>query len=192
MITRRPEVDRVVAWDFSPRLLSDVLPNMISLLEGDPTKVEAVCGDFTPLLLEDASVDLVVMGSAFHHCAEPEALLDELSRVLRPGRPVLLLNETPWRELGMIWFDLRMAVAHLAQLLTGRGPRCPGYVADNHVLYDPVLGDRSYTMSAWRALMHRTGWRLQVLHTGLTSYPDSYRRPSPFEPPLTHFLLRPS
>jgi SAM-dependent methyltransferase len=191
MITRRPEVARVIAWDFSPRLLGDVLPRMISLLNGDPTKVEPVCGEFTPLLLDDATVDLVVMGSAFHHCAEPEALLDELRRVLKPAGTVLLLNETPWRELGVLWFDLRMAVAHLALLLMGRGPRCAGQLADDHVVYDPVLGDRAYTMRNWRALMRRTGWQLEVIQTGLTSYPASFRRPSPFEPPLTHFLLRP-
>jgi SAM-dependent methyltransferase len=192
IITRRPEVTHVVAWDSSPRLLGDVLPQMMSLLDGDSTKLESVCGEFTPLLLEDSSLDLVVMGSAFHHCAEPEVLLGEVRRVLRPGRPLLLLNETPWRELAMLWFDLRLGVAHLAQLLTGRGPQCPGQLADDHVLYDPILGDRAYTMRGWRSLMRRTGWRLEVLQTGLTSYPASFRRASPFEPLLTHFLLRPT
>jgi SAM-dependent methyltransferase len=191
VITRQPQVARVVAWDSSRQLLSDVLPRMVELLGGDASKIEAVCGEFTPLLLEEASMDLVVMGSAFHHCTEPETLLADLRRVLRPSGSVLLLNETPWRGRGMLWFSLRMAVAHLANLLLGRGPRWPGYVADDHVLYDPVLGDRAYTMRGWRSLLRRSGWQLEVLGTGLSAYPASFRRPSPFEPPLTHFLLRP-
>jgi hypothetical protein len=126
------------------------------------------------------------MGSAFHHCAEPEALLDELRRVLRGGGSVRLLNETPWRELGVLWFDVRMAVAHLMQLLVGRGPRVPGQLADDHVLYDPALGGRAYTMRCWRSLMRRADWDLEVRPTGLTSYPAGFRGPSPFEPPLIH------
>lgn len=191
MLSRRPQVSRVLAWDASPRLLEQVLPDMVRLLDGDPAKVEPVCGEFTPLLLSDHSIDLATMGSAFHHCAEPEALLADLRRVIRPGGAVLLLNETPWRTLGMLWFDLRLAVAHASHLLTGGGAGWRGHVAPDHILYDPVLGDRAYTMANWRALFRRTGWRLTVLETGLTSYPAAFRRPSRFEPPLRHFLLRP-
>jgi ubiquinone/menaquinone biosynthesis C-methylase UbiE len=192
MISRVPHVARVIAWDSSPRLLTDVLPGMIELRDGDPGKIEPVCGEFTPLLLADASIDVVVMGSAFHHCSEPEALLADLRRVLKPAGAAVLANETPWRTLGMVWFDLRMLVAHASRMLIGRGPRCAGHVADDHVLYDPMLGDRAYTMRSWRSLMQRTGWRIDVQETGLTPYPASFRRPSPFEPALTHFLLRPA
>jgi len=192
LISRSENVARVVAWDGSPTLLSEVLPPMIALRKGAADKIERVCGEFTPLLLEDGSVDLAVMGSAFHHCAEPETLLRDLRRVLRPRGSLLLVNETPWRELGMLWFDVRMALAHLSRLFTGRGPRRAGYIADDHVLYDPELGDRAYTLRGWRSLARRTGWHLDVLETGLTSYPAGFRRPSPFEPPLTHFLLRPA
>ncbi len=101
------------------------------------------------------------------------------------------MNETPWKRLGMLWFDLRLAVAHLAQLLIGRGPRWTGRLADDHVLYDPLLGDRAYTNQGWRSLMRRSGWSLEALPTGLTSFPAAFRKPSRFEPPLVHFLLRP-
>jgi SAM-dependent methyltransferase len=130
------------------------------------------------------------MSSALHHSDDPAALLRELRRVLAPAGAVLLLNETPWRVPGMLWFDARVAVAHVLNLLTGRARPVDGHVAWDHVLYDAVLGDRAYTMRGWRSLARRTGWALEVRPTGLTPYPRSFRRPSPFEPQLTHFVLR--
>jgi SAM-dependent methyltransferase len=191
-LTTRSEVKRVIAWDSSRVLLAGLLPRMLTLLDGAPDKVEPVCGDFVPLVLPDASVDLIVMSSAFHHCAEPLRLLAEMRRVLRPGAAALLLNETPWRLGGMLWFDLSLAASHLLRLATGRGPHRPGSVSDDHVLYDPDLGDRAYTMGSWRALMRQAGWHLDAMPTGLTSYPATFRSPSRFEPELTHFLLRPA
>jgi SAM-dependent methyltransferase len=192
MLSRRVEVARIIAWDSSPALLANLLPQMLSLLEGEADKVEPICGGFIPLILDDHSVDLIVMASAFHHCSEPLPLLAEMRRVLRPGASVLLLNETPWRVGGMLWFDLRLAASHLVRLVTGRGPHWPGSVADNHVLYDPALGDRAYTMGNWHSLMREAGWHLHPIATGLSSYPESFRSPSRFEPELTHFLLRPA
>jgi ubiquinone/menaquinone biosynthesis C-methylase UbiE len=192
MLSRRPEVARVVAWDGSPRMLSDLLPEMVELLDGRREVIEPVCGNFTPLLtVDDESLDLVVMSSAFHHCEAPEALLSELERVTARGGAVLLLNETPWRVPGMLWFVTRMVIAHLGSLATGRDVRWPGYVAFDHVLYDRELGDRAYTLKGWRALMRRAGWTLEVQPTGLTTYPASFRPPSRFEPELVHLLLRP-
>jgi SAM-dependent methyltransferase len=193
MLSRRPEVARVVACDGSPTMLRDLLPEMVGLLDGDADVIEAVCAGFTPLVFADAaSFDLVVMSSAFHHCGDPDDLLAELRRVLSPGGAVVLLNETPWRVPGMLWFGARMMAAHLATLATGRTVPWPGHVASDHVLYDPALGDRAYTLRGWQALMRRARWSLEVRPTGLTSYPPSVRRPSPFEPPLVHFVLRPS
>jgi SAM-dependent methyltransferase len=192
MITRQPNVERVVAWDLSEHLLHNVLPQMLTLLDGDPGKIHPVCGEFVPLLLDRDSIDLAVMGSAFHHCADPDALLADLRRVVKDSGAVLLVNETPWRAVNLIWFDVRLIAAHISQNLLGGGLRCPGQIADDHVVYDPALGDRAYTMRGWRSLMRRAGWRLEVLETGLSSYPASFRRDSPFEPPLTHLLLRPS
>lgn len=191
MLSRRPQVARVVAWDGSPRMLADLLPEMVALLDGRPDIIEPVCGSFTPLSsLDDESIDLVVMSSAFHHSDAPEALLAELRRVLAPGGAVLLLNETPWRVPGMMWFVARLLAAHIGTLVTGRTIRRPGYVAFDHVLYDPDLGDHAYTLNGWRALMRRAGWTLELLPTGLTTYPTSFRAPSRFEPELVHLLLR--
>ena len=57
MLSAEPKVERVIAWDGSPHLLEHVLPEMVQLAGGDGERIEPVCGDFVPLILEDASVD---------------------------------------------------------------------------------------------------------------------------------------
>jgi SAM-dependent methyltransferase len=192
LLTQEPEVDRVIAWDGSPHLLREVLPRMVELTGGDVAKVEAVCGDFTPLVLDADAVDAVVMSSAFHHADDPHALLRELVRVVRPGGAVVLLNETPWHPLGMLAFAGRHFVAAVSGLIGRRVVAAPGALTADGALYDPELGDRAYTMRAWRRIAAQGGCSLDVLETGLPSYPESERRKLPLEPDLAHLVLRPT
>lgn len=192
LLSARPDVRRVTAWDGSARMLTELLPRMVELTDGDPSKIERVCGTFTPLLVADSSYDLVVMSSAFHHCDDPEVLLDEIRRVLRPSSSsaLVLLNETPWHTLLMASFIARMTGTAIARI-AGSSRRFPGALLDDRALYDGVLGDHAWTMKGWRSLAQRTGWSLAVEKSGLYSYPESFRRPFRFESELTHFVLRP-
>jgi SAM-dependent methyltransferase len=192
LLTRKPYVGKVVAWDSSPRLIREMLPATVELVEGDMDRVEPVCGEFVPLLVADGSVDLAVMSSAFHHVESPRELLDELRRVLVPGGHLVLLNETPWPRLAMLGFTLRTSAAALLNLL-GRRSRLerPGHLAADHALYDPGLGDRAMTLPQWRALAAQCGWSLEPIDTGLAPYRPQYRPRGRLEPNLTHFLLQP-
>ncbi len=191
-LTREPWVARVIAWDSSPRLLGEMLPATVELMDGDLDKVEPVCGEFVPLQLEDGSLDLAVMSSAFHHCETPVELLDELRRVLRPGASLVLLNETPWPRLAMLSFSLRTAGAALANL-AGRRARFErqGHLGADHILYDDQLGDRAMTLSQWRGLAARAGWSLERIDTGLPPYRPHFRAPGRLGSKLTNFVLRP-
>jgi SAM-dependent methyltransferase len=192
LLTREPQVREVVAWDSSQRLVGELLPATVDLIGGDMRKVDPVCGEFVPLLIEDGSIDLAVMSSAFHHSDRPDELLDELRRVLRPGACLVLLNETPWHRLAMAAFSLRTAGAALVNLLGSR-PRLrhPGHLAADHVLYDSQLGDRAMTLPQWRDLARRCGWSISRRDTGLPSYQGHFRPRARFEPNLTHFVMRP-
>lgn len=192
LLTREPHVREVVAWDGSPRLLGE-LPVTVDLLGGSIDKVESVCGEFLPLLIEDGSIDLAVMSSAFHHSDRPGDLLDELRRVLRPGASLVLLNETPWHRLAMAAFSLRMAATALANLIGPRSRlRHTGHLAADHALYDSKLGDRAMTLPQWRHLARSCGWSISALDTGLPSYREQFRPRARFEPNLTHFVMRPA
>lgn len=189
MLSAKPAVGGVIAWDRSPALLRDVVPEMVKIAGGDPTRIERVCGDFVPLLLADGSIDLVVMSSAFHHAEQPETLLAELARVLAPGGVVVLLNETPWHPVAMLGFATRIYLAALLGLV-GFPTRRQGHLGSRHVLYDETLGDRAYSVRGWRQMMAAAGWTLDLRDTGLLSYPAEYRALGRFEPRLHHLVLR--
>ena len=193
MLTREPNVGRVLAWDSSPRLVGELLPDTVRLVEGDMGKVEPVCGEFVPLLVDDGSIDLAVMSSAFHHSERPGDLLDELRRVLAPGGSLVLLNETPWHRAAMLSFSARTLGAALLNLV-GRRARLerPGHLAADHALYDQQLGDRAMTLPQWRALASERRWSLRRIDTGLSPYQAHYRAPGRLESHLTHFILQPS
>jgi SAM-dependent methyltransferase len=190
LLSVEPCVERVIAWDSSVHLLGEVLPRMVELAGGDLAKVEQVCGDFLPLVLEDGSVDAVVMSSAFHHADDPHALLAELVRVVAPGGPIVLLNETPWHPLAMLSFAGRHFLATATHLLGRRLVTATGALTEDGVLYDAVLGDRAYTMRRWQEIADRARCSLEVRSTGLPSYPAAVRKKHPLEPVLHHFVLR--
>ena len=120
-----------------------------------------------------------------------KSLLAEIRRVLRPGGSLVLLNETPLHPLAIASLTTRLLLRMTRILVRGRGTPFPGALGGDHVLYDPKLGDRGWTMNGWRALAARAGWQLEVVPTGLPSYPDSQRPQQRLEPRLTHFILRP-
>jgi SAM-dependent methyltransferase len=190
LLSAEERVERVIAWDGSPHLLEEVLPRMVELAGGDRDKVEQVCGDFLPLVLDDGSVDAVVMSSAFHHADDPHALLAELVRVVVPGGPIVLLNETPWHPLAMLSFAGRHFLATATDLLGRRLVAATGALTEEGALYDPVLGDRAYTLRTWHTIADRARCSLEVRSTGLPSYPAAVRKKHPLEPVLHHFVLR--
>ncbi len=188
-LSREPAVRRVLAWDRSPSLLVDVLPETVRLAGGDVAKIERICGEFLPLLLDDSSVDLIVMSSAFHHAETPEQLLRELARVLSRDGAVVLLNETPWHPLAL----LSVASRTYARMAIGsivRVKRRKGHIGSHHVLYDETLGDRAYSLRTWHQMIDEAGFAMTVHDTGLPSYTTRYRPRGRLEPNLTHFVLR--
>ena len=193
MLTKNPRIDKVIAWDLSPALLGEVLPGMVGLVGGELEKVERVCGGFTPLMLDDHSIDLIVMSSAFHHEPDPNALLQELVRVIRPRGAIVLLNEVPYSVVSMLAATVSIAVAAAVTAVTPRFTiKKRGYIAADHVLYDAVLGDRAFTQSQWFRLFRHHDLDSVKIDTGLPSYPRSYRRRNFLERNLTHFILRPT
>jgi ubiquinone/menaquinone biosynthesis C-methylase UbiE len=192
MLTSRSDVSTVIAWDASEPLLQRTLPEMLTIAGGDPTKVRAVVGMFTPLLLDDRSIDLIVMSSAFHHVDEPGRLLDDCRRVLDDAGFLVLLNEVPYARLSMIRFIATTALAASVNSLTNRFALTKrGHVAAGHILYDDVLGDRAMTMPQWRRLFMQHRFKIEVIDAGLPSHKPDYRRKSWLQSNLVHFLASP-
>jgi ubiquinone/menaquinone biosynthesis C-methylase UbiE len=81
-----PLVREVVAVDIVPELLEQArrrVPENVSLVEADATA----------LPFERASFDLAACSKTLHHVPRPELVLSELTRVLRPGGTMLVVDQ---------------------------------------------------------------------------------------------------
>ncbi len=85
-----PRVQRVVAVDNSPAMLSVARKNLDTLGLGN---VELMVGEMTSLPLESASVDAAFANMVLHHAEDPEAMLREMARVVKPGGTVVVADE---------------------------------------------------------------------------------------------------
>lgn len=68
---------------------------------------ELLLGDFLALPLETASVDTVIMHQVLHFALEPDRVIAEVARVLRPGGHLLIADFAPHDQE-----DLRRLAAH--------------------------------------------------------------------------------
>jgi SAM-dependent methyltransferase len=93
MLARFPQVDRVLAVEFSRRRLEELAPVALAALGAPATKVERVLADFNQPGVPPASADLVATDAAFHHASDPGGLARVAHELLRPGGTVLLFRE---------------------------------------------------------------------------------------------------
>jgi len=85
-----PRVRRVVAVDNSPAMLSVARKNLDTLgLEN----VELMLGEMTTIPLESASVDAALANMVLHHAKDPQAMLREMARIVKPGGTVVVADE---------------------------------------------------------------------------------------------------
>lgn len=93
-VARFPEVQGVYAMDIGlPRLLRG--PQLFQHLHCDQAKLKLVRGDFKNIRLGLATVDMVILNGALHHCYTQDVprLFSEMYRVLKPGGVVCIANE---------------------------------------------------------------------------------------------------
>jgi SAM-dependent methyltransferase len=88
-----PDVECVVAVEFSQRRLVEIAPASLALLDAPAEKVERRVADFYAHGLEDASADMVLFDAAFHHASDPVRLARIAFDLLRPGGTLMLLRE---------------------------------------------------------------------------------------------------
>ena len=93
LLARRPEIERVIAVEFSRRRLVDLAPFALAHVDAPPEKVERLLADFYDHGLDDGIAQLVVMDAAFHHAADPERLCRIAYDLLAPGGHFLLHRE---------------------------------------------------------------------------------------------------
>ena len=184
-LSKNTKVKRILAIDSSSNYLDNYLPSVVSQLQGDISKIETVQGFFSPILLDAATVDMIVISSAMHHADSMGAVLAEFKRVLKPNGHLIILNETPVNNFRFL-YHISKAFARIftATFLKKYSPHVQKISAGGF-LYDPYLGDVDYPEWYWRKVINASGLSLiQLLDTGLPTVVNSNGRS------LKHFVCK--
>lgn len=176
-------VEHIFAIDSDLKLLNQMVPPVTELLHGDISKIEAVHGLFSPLLLPDNSVDLIVSSSAFHHAEDLFALVRECFRVLEPGGKLVILNETPKGYWAWQKTVLRNATRVLLGSLFRSGGEYETKLSRTGLLYDPYLGDIVSPYWHWKKAFESAGFEHLSVQTGLPTYKNKVDKSR-----LVHFI----
>ncbi len=89
---------RIIAVDISPEM--NALARSRAAASGLDDQIKIVDGDATLLPLADATVDAAIATQVIEYLADPDAALQELARVVRPGGRLVLID-TDWDSL--VW-----------------------------------------------------------------------------------------
>jgi ubiquinone/menaquinone biosynthesis C-methylase UbiE len=81
---------KVICLDLSEEMLQRL--ERKAEKEGLKDRIQIVKGDASSIKIEDESVDLVVSNGVVHELPEPEAVLREMIRVLKPGGWVIITD----------------------------------------------------------------------------------------------------
>jgi ubiquinone/menaquinone biosynthesis C-methylase UbiE len=123
-----PRVRSVVALDNSPAMLGVARENIEALRIGN---VELLLGEIMALPLFSDSVDAAFANMVLHHAEDPEVMLREMARVVRPGGAVVITDEVEhpyaWmrEEHADVWLGFRQK--QVEELFRGAGLTDYGY-----------------------------------------------------------------
>lgn len=150
---------RIVGFDVSPRAL-ELARDRLALHGIESERLELLQGSDASVAipLDNGSVDFVQSQGVLHHTSDPEAILRELHRVLRPGGRGLIMVY----NRASLWFHLYTAYekmivedafpgldVHEAFRRNTDGPECPI--------------SRSYPPAEWVALCEAAGFEAEFV-----------------------------
>ncbi|MGB5920494.1 methyltransferase domain-containing protein [Arcobacter sp.] len=169
-LSRFEKVKIILAIDTSKNYLYNILPTVIKILKGKSEKIVPVEGLFSPLMLEDNSVDLIVASAAFHHAFNLEELFKETYSKLKKGGYLIVLNETPISGYLYIKRIIKAFIKILYKVLKRQYESPSPKISVNGFEYDPYLGDKNYPFWYWERAIKEADFELvEIIDTNLTT-----------------------
>ncbi|HXQ24446.1 MAG TPA: class I SAM-dependent methyltransferase, partial [Candidatus Acidoferrales bacterium] len=87
------DIEKLYCLEFSKHRLLKLGPKVLEHYQVPNDKVVLVYGSFYDLHLADGSVDFALLSAAFHHAEDPNRLLSEIRRVLKPDGVLMVIGE---------------------------------------------------------------------------------------------------
>src|SRR6058998_131759 len=148
-------IQKLYGVEYSRHRLLKLSPAVLDHYDVPMDKVVLCLGSFYQLRLPQQFLDFVVLAEAFHHAEEPERLLREIRRVLKPEGVVLILGEhiTP-HEIVVYSRHIAKSIAARAipprlqrRFFGCRLSRSPFFLPLRELLKPhPVMGDHYYLL----------------------------------------------
>jgi ubiquinone/menaquinone biosynthesis C-methylase UbiE len=170
MLSRYEQVGRIYALDASAASLTMMLPAVCDALGGRAYKITPIVGLFTPILMQDDSLDLVVASSSVHHTSNLVECFREVNRVLKAGGFFIILNETPITTLQYCLKTLYGCMKIVAAMCLRQWRPLSSAFSASEILVDPYLGDRAYCRWQYEAALKNAGF-CAVSHEVSKFYP---------------------
>jgi len=188
-LSRMDCVDHIIFLDSCKHYVDNMLPNVFQQMSGIMDKVTPVEGLFYPLLLDDDSIETVIVSASLHHVDNMEVVLKEIYRVLKPGGRLLILNEIPYSTGLFLLIYVRMMVKLLGCVAFKQYRPVSQNVSASCILNDPYLGDRVYPLWFLNNVIKASGFTNTVKIDSGYSIMKSKRRFGPVHM-LSHFVCQ--
>jgi len=158
ILKKYPSVTELICVEFSRHRIFALAPQLLAHEEIDPHRVALCLGSFYDLKVEDRSLDFVILCQAFHHAAEPNKLLAEILRVLRPEGAVLIVGE---HYFGRMTIFTRLVKHTVKWVINYNGYRAnSSFLPEYKHLFpaDPVKGDVHYSKNEYAEIFGGLGF----------------------------------
>jgi ubiquinone/menaquinone biosynthesis C-methylase UbiE len=179
-------VDTIYTVDSSRYLIKIMLPDIVKLMRGDIEKIIAINGIFTPILLDDDALDVVVMSSAIHHADNIAVVLNETNRVLKKGGLLFILNEHPTTDLKYPFKMIKQFIGIMKDTVLHTYKRSSPHISSTGCLHDQTLGDIDYPLWYMKKAIQDSNFKLiDHMVTKYHTYKNINKGPR-----FTHFICR--
>ncbi len=186
LLSRLDSVSSIYALDSSRYFLDTMMPAVLDIMKSRTEKITSVEGLFSPLLLDDGSLDAVVASSVLHHADNLESLLKEIRRVIKLDGYLIILNETPSSGFRHLLSVTKAFVKIFRDMVFSRYKPSSPSISSSGYLYDPALGDRDYPLWYWKECIRRSGFSIaEVIDSRLPTVKGTKGRS------LVHFVCKP-
>lgn len=162
-------VNKIYSIDSSLNYTKYFLPSVVKSMGGVPNKIITVQGLFSPVLLNDESVDVIVISSAMHHSNNMSVLLNEFKRVLKRDGYLIILNETPASQIRFLAQITKAFFCIIYNTISRNFRANSQRIYSSGMLYDPALGDNDYPFWYWMKSIENSGFDVTVQKTHLST-----------------------